>query len=155
MKRIIIIILSVLIILLYINPAWSANYDLTLQWDENKEPDLAVGENCRYKIYYKTGSSGQGLKSNYIGFPAEEPAMADEGVSTICVTVAMDENPDADIVQFTLHNVDDRYVYYIAVTALDNYGNESDLSNEINTADIVPIPYPAPLPVSLIYKGVN
>jgi hypothetical protein len=111
----------------------AANFDLTLQWDENKEPDLAVGNNPRYKIYYKTGVSGAGQKVSYIGLPAGEPARADEGVSPVPVIVAMDENPDPATVQFTLHNLDDTQAYFIAVTALDNSGNESDLSNEVNT----------------------
>ena len=104
---------------------------------KHREPDLATGDNPRYKIYYKTASSGAGQKSNYIGLPSAEPAIADEGVSAINITVAQDENPDANVVQFTLHNLDDTQTYYIAVTALDNYGNESDLSDEISTSDVV------------------
>ena len=130
-------ILSLFFITFLASPAIAANYDLTLQWDENTEPDLATGDNPRYKIYYRTGSSGAGQKTNYIGLPSAEPAVADEGVSAVSVTVAQDENPDASIVQFTLHNLDDTQTYYIAITALDNSGNESDLSNEISTSDVV------------------
>ena len=115
----------------YASTGYAANFDLVLQWDENTEPDLAVGENPRYQIYYKTSASGSGDKNNYIGLPASEPDMADEGVSPLSVTVALDENPDPAIVQFTLHNLEDSQDYYIAVTALDNYGNESDLSDEV------------------------
>jgi predicted secreted protein len=112
--------------------AHGANFDLILQWDENTEPDLATGSNPRYKIYYKTGSSGNGIKTNYIGLPVGEAA-GDEGPSAVGVTVEQDENPEPGIVQFTLHNLDDTQSYNIAVSALDNVGNESDLSNEVST----------------------
>ena len=111
---------------------FAANFDLVLQWDENTEPDLAVGENPRYKIYYKTDSSGAGSKANYIGLPSGEPYVADEGSTPVGVTVAEDENSDPAVVQFTLHNLDDAKAYYIAVTALDDAGNESDLSAEVS-----------------------
>ena len=111
--------------------AQATDFDLTLQWDENKEPDLATGTRPRYRIYYKLDTSGQGLKLNYIGQPGE-PAMADEGLSPVAVTVARDESPDPAIVQFTMHNLDDTRIYYFAVTALDESGNESDLSNEVS-----------------------
>ena len=130
-------ILSIAFVTFLVSPAIAANYDLTLQWDENTEPDLATGDNPRYKIYYRTGSSGNGNKNNYIGLPSVEPAVADEGSSAVSVTVAQDENLDTSVVQFTLHNLDDTQTYYIAVTALDNYGNESDLSDEISTSDVV------------------
>ena len=112
-------------------PTFAKNFDIVLQWDENTEPDLAKGLKPRYKIYYKTGTSGAGVKSNYIGQPTTEPNKADEGSSPVGVTVALDENPDPLIVQFTLHNLEDTATYYFAVTALDETGNESDLSNEV------------------------
>ena len=139
-----------------VSSGFAANFDLVLQWDENTEPDLAVGENPRYKIYYKTGSTGSGVKSGYIGLPASEPDMADEGVSPVPVTVAMDESPDADIVQFTLHNLEDSQSYYIAVTALDDYGNESDLSDEVSYEGVGTAPQnSAPVVASLLVNGTG
>ena len=139
----------------FVSAGYAANFDLVLQWDENTEPDLATGDNPRYKIYYKTGSSGAGDKNNYIGLPASEPDMADEGVSPVPVTVALDENADAAIVQFTLHNLEDSQDYYIAVTALDDYGNESDLSDEISyTGTTAPVNTP-PVMSSLVVNGVQ
>ena len=110
---------------------YGASFDMVLQWDENTEPDLATGDNPRYKIYYKTGTSGMGNKNNYIGLPDAEPAVADEGATPVSITVAMDEDADPDVVQFTLHDLEDTLDYYIAVSALDNFGNESDLSEEV------------------------
>lgn len=62
-------------------PAYSyaADFNLVLQWNANTDPDLA--DNPRYKIYYKTGSSAGNDKNAYIGLPATEPDVADEGVS--------------------------------------------------------------------------
>ncbi|MBA3028876.1 MAG: hypothetical protein FP814_05355 [Desulfobacterium sp.] len=134
MKLHLIILLLISVILFSSAQSRAAGFDLTLQWDENTEPDLATGESPRYKIYYKAGSSGLGIKSNFIGLPSSEPAMGKEGASPVKVTVAKDENPDPWIVQFTLHDLDDAQTYYIAVTALDGSGNESDLSQEISTA---------------------
>ena len=141
------IALSFAILFLVAFQSQAANFDLTLQWDENTEPDLATGANPRYKIYYKTASSGAGIKSNYLGLPAAEPAVADEGTSAVNVITARDENPDPDVVQFTLHNLDDTQTYYIAVSALDNEGNESLLSDEISTAN--PITNPNPIDPTL------
>ena len=126
----VLIIVSVVLFCVVV-PSFGANFDMVLQWNENSEPDLAAGGNPRYKIYYKTGSSGQGSKANYVGLPASEPDQADEGASPVGVTVAMDENTDPGTVQYTLHNLEDSQDYYIAVTALDESGNESELSNEV------------------------
>ena len=138
----------------------SLGRDLILQWKENSEPDLATGGNPRYKIYYKTGTSGMGQKSVYVGLPNNEPEIADEGSTPILVTAAMDENPDRKIVQFTLHGMDDKARYYAAVTALDNSGNESELSKEawwevpapakngrLSWEEIEPEPEPEPDPI--------
>lgn len=114
-----------------LSPANAADFSLTLQWDENTEPDLATGSNPRYKIYYKTTTSGADVKANYIGLPSSEPAVANEGPSPVICLVSNDENPDPNIVQRTLHGLDTAFLYWIAVTALDNYGNESDLSCEV------------------------
>jgi hypothetical protein len=104
-------------------------YDLVLQWDSNTEPDLATGARARYKIYVREGQSLDGLKSN--------------GTATN-VLVADDENADPLVVQKTLKNFTDQKVYFIAVTALDEAGNESGLSNEVNTSGIDETPPAVP-----------
>ena len=130
-------------------PTFGADIDIVLQWDENTEPDLATGENPRYKVYYKTDTSGAGVKANFMSLPVSE-FQADEGPTTVSVTVAKDENPDPAIVQFTLHNLEDTQSYYLAVTALDESGNESDLSNEVNYVGITRI---APVIDTLVVNG--
>ena len=125
--------LTLVILVLFITlPTFGVSYDLTLQWDENTEPDLATGTNARYKIYIQEGTSLNGLK---VGTP-------------IPVLVADDENTDPALVQYTIPNLDDQITYYVALTALDNDGNESDLSNEVNTLLIDATPPAAP-------KGFN
>lgn len=130
------IIIAIALVLFMAFPAFGADFDVTLQWDENTEPDLATGEKARYKIYYKTDTSGAGAKSNFTNLPLSE-FRADEGPTTVNVTVAKDESTDPDIVQFTLHNLEDTKSYFFAVTALDETGNESDLSNEVSTVAVV------------------
>jgi hypothetical protein len=93
--------------------------DVTLQWDANTESDLAG-----YKVYYKTGLSGE----PYNGTGATE------GASPIEMALAQDENPDQGIVEFTLHGLADAVTYFFAVKAYDNetpslesgYSNEAD-----------------------------
>lgn len=116
------LIIATLLLLLMAGPVFGASYDLTLQWDENTEPDLATGEKARYKIYVRTGES-----------LADDKANATEVFE---VKVADDENADPLLVQKTVVGFDDSTVKYIAVTALDEDGNESYLSNEVNTGDI-------------------
>lgn len=142
-------LMVVLLVLFLAYPAFGAKFDLTLQWDENTEPDLATGERPRYKIYYKTDASGAGVKSNFTNLPLSE-FRADEGPTTVNVTVAKDESTDPDIVQFTLHNLEDTKSYFFAVTALDEVGNESDLSDEVSIAGIVRI---APVIDTLAVNG--
>ena len=125
-------LIATLLFLAMAFPAFGADFDLVLQWDENTEPDLATGTNARYKIYIQEGTSLNGLK---VGTP-------------IPVLVADDENTDPALVQYTIPNLDDQITYYVALTALDNDGNESDLSNEVNTLLIDATPPAAP-------KGFN
>ena len=113
-------LIATLLFLAMAFPAFGADFDLVLQWDENTEPDLATGEKARYKIYMRVGESMAGLKTN-----ATEPV--------INVRVADDENADPLIVQKTTADLDDTKQYFIAVTALDGWGNESGLSNEVST----------------------
>ncbi len=98
--------------------------DVTFQWDANKEPDLDG-----YKVYYKAGSTGNGILSNYNGTGAHE------GNSPIALPLAMDENADPDIVEFTVTNLPEGQTYYFVVTAYndDVIPLESGPSNEENT----------------------
>jgi len=92
--------------------------DVTLQWDANTEPNLAG-----YKIYYDTDP---GAPYNGTG--------AQEGNSPIDIPLAQDENPDPDVVEYTVHNLPDG-TYYFAATAYDNSVPplESGYSNEVDT----------------------
>ena len=114
-------------ILLMAVPAFGAPFDLVLQWDENTEPDLATGENARYKIY-KGLSTFNGIKPTVI--------TPESGIEVIEVKVADDENPDSVLVQKGIAGLDDEISYYFTVTALDNSGNESKLSNEVHTVAV-------------------
>ena len=81
--------------------------DVTLQWDANTEPDLAG-----YKVYYDVDSGDP-----YVGTG-----------SPVDLPLAQDENPDSALVEYTLRDITDSY---IAVTAYDDVGRESDYSNEV------------------------
>src|SRR5512136_134032 len=96
-------------------PAWAK--DITLAWDANTEPDLAG-----YKIYYKPGASGGQSLANYPGTGATE------GGSPIVVLLQADQNPDAGIVQFTLHGLDEATTYCFVVTAYNSENMESGCS---------------------------
>jgi hypothetical protein len=87
--------------------------DVTLAWDANTEPDLAG-----YMIYYDTDS----------GEPYEGTGSLD-GPSPIEVPISSDEDPDPDVVQFTVRGLPEGE-YYFAVTAYDNESLESGFSNE-------------------------
>jgi hypothetical protein len=102
---------------------------VTLQWDANKETDLAG-----YKVYYRAGSSGGGVLGNYDG------TGANEGDSPIEITLAQDENSDANTVEFTVSNLTDGQTYFFVVTAYDNEepSNESGPSNEADTTSSTP-----------------
>jgi hypothetical protein len=114
------LILSVACVLLAL-PAYPA--DVTLAWDANTEPDIAG-----YKLYYKTTSSG----------PPYNGTGATEGSSPIDVLLAHDENPDVDIVEFTVHDLTEDEVYFFAATAYDTEDLESGYSNEVNTGSATP-----------------
>ena len=99
--------------------------DVTLQWDANTEPDL-VG----YKIYYDVDAG-----SPYDGGGAAE------GNSPIVITLSQDENPDPNIVEYTIHGlqeIPDVPNWFFAVTAYDDQNLESGYSNEVSIGDEVP-----------------
>jgi hypothetical protein len=101
--------------------------DVTLQWDANTESDLAG-----YNVYYRAGSSGAGVLANYNGTGAHE------GDSPTDVPLSLDENPDPNTVEFTVHNLTDGETYYFVVTAYDdeNPSLESEPSNEVYTSPV-------------------
>jgi hypothetical protein len=101
----------------FVTPAYGMN--VTLQWDANTEPNLAG-----YKIYYDTDS----------GVPYN-PAVEDRATN----------NPDgppivlgSDATEITLAGLTDGKVYYFAITAFDDQGQESGYSNEVTTDDSPP-----------------
>ena len=106
-------------LLFFQQPAWAM--DATLAWDANKENNLAG-----YIIYYKTGHSGDRIKENY--------------ANQVEVTLAQDENPDPNVVEFTVKNLADNENYVFVVTAFDseNPRSESDTSNEASTDNTPP-----------------
>ncbi|HEN21171.1 MAG TPA: fibronectin type III domain-containing protein [Desulfobacteraceae bacterium] len=87
--------------------------EITVQWDPNTEPDLEG-----YVVYYKTGSSGE----PYDYFD----------------TVPVAELNDPHAPEYTIIDLDYDEDYFIAVTAYDSEGLESDYSNEV----IANIPLP-------------
>jgi hypothetical protein len=56
-----------------------------------------------------------------------------EGNSPVSVPLDQDEDPDPDVVQFTLHALPDGE-HFFAVTASNSEGIESDYSNEVSTS---------------------
>ncbi|MBN1833519.1 MAG: fibronectin type III domain-containing protein [Deltaproteobacteria bacterium] len=99
-------------------PVWAK--DITLAWEPNTELDLAG-----YKIYYKPGGSGGQNPAYYSGKEAAE------GHSPIVVPPREDENPNAGIVQFTLHGLDEATTYCFVVTAYNRENVESRCSREV------------------------
>jgi len=97
--------------------------DVTLQWAANHEGDIV-----KYKVYYRAGSSGKRFLSNYKGMSG-----AAQGLSPVDVPLAADENPDPDVVEFTLSGLSSSRVYYFVVTACDSENLESEASNEVGT----------------------
>ena len=103
--------------------------DVTLAWDQDPR---AAG----YNIYYKPGNGGGRKLANYNGKGAVE------GDSPIAMPLSLDENPDPDEVEFTLHGLDDNKKYVFVVTAYDNAGLESSGSREIQILGPGDIPAP-------------
>ena len=103
---------SIPLLFCFVTPCYAA--DVTVQWDANAEPDLSG-----YKVYYKTGSSGEPY--NGIG--------ATEGASPVDV---------GNVTEFTLHGLTDGITYFFAITAYDTEGLISDYSNVVSTDDFSP-----------------
>ncbi len=90
--------------------------DITLAWDANT--DSIAG----YKIYYRSGSSGNRVLANYDGSGAVE------GPSPI--SVAKEDLVDPQNPEFTLTGLSDNESFFFVATAYDNAGLESGPSNE-------------------------
>ena len=114
--------LTIAVLVCLTTPAYAV--DVTLQWDANAESNLAG-----YKVYYKMGSSGGGILANYNGTGASD------GDSPIDMPLSLDENPDSNIVEFTVTGLTDGQTYYFVVTAYndDIPPLESGPSNEEHT----------------------
>jgi len=114
--------LTIAVLVCLATPAYAL--DVTLQWDANIESNLAG-----YKVYYKTGSSGGGILASYDGTGAPQ------GDSPIGMPLSLDENPDQDVVEFTVTGLTDGQTYYFVVTAYNHDAPplESGPSNEEHT----------------------
>ena len=111
--------------------------DVTLQWDTNTEPDLAG-----YKIYYDTDNAN--------------PPYAASG-SPITITLADDQNPEQDMVEYTVSNLPE-IQHWFCVSAYDNEGLESGYSNVVYTGHWPGGPPEAPrgLTIKIIVQvGIN
>jgi len=145
------LLVSAVLFFLFITPSY-ATTDVTLQWNANEEPDL-VG----YRLYYKTGSSGNlvlddydGSGLIYVGDPYDGQDV-DSGFEII-----KDELPDpsAEVVTCSLSGLSDGVTYFFLVTAYDTERLESKSSNEVvitydktaPTSNPEPSPTPEPTP---------
>ena len=107
-------VISTLILTISATSAHSA--ELTIVWDPNAEQNIAG-----YKIYYKTESSG----------PPYNGTGLTEGNSPIDV---------GNQIEFTLHGLINDINYFLAATAYNTEGLESDYSEELiyNTGNHAP-----------------
>ena len=92
----------------------SYSAEVTLAWDANTESDLAG-----YKLYYKTGSSGEPYEGTRID-------QGDSGISIRLDNLATSDNPS-----FSLTGLQDNEFYYFVVTAVNSSGLESGYSTEV------------------------
>ena len=109
---------TILLLFLFLSKSYAL--DVTLQWEANSESNLAG-----YYIYYDRDSGAP-----YEGLGAQE------GNSPVDMPLVRDENPDPDVVEYTLHNLpESSEIYYFTVTAYndDVPPLESGYSNEVVT----------------------
>lgn len=110
--------------------AWAL--DTTLQWDSNTEPDLAG-----YKVYYAfitccpDDEADCGNPDNSCLYQGTGSLNGD---SPLIMTLNQDQNPDPDLVEYTVYGLPD-YLQctdlVFAVTAYDDQGQESGYSNQV------------------------
>ena len=116
-------LIPVVVILLLPVTVLAAN-QVTLAWNANSETSLAG-----YRIYYKSGSSGEPYNGNGI----------DQGSSP--VDYPLSKLSDSSGPEVTLTGLTEGIDYYFVATAYDKYGNESGYSNEV-VLKAEPIPSP-------------
>jgi hypothetical protein len=92
----------------------SYSAEVTLAWDANTESDLAG-----YKVYYKTGSSGEPYDGTGI----------DQGGSGI--NILLDSLATPGTPSFSLTGLQENEFYYFVVTAVNSSGLESGYSTEV------------------------
>jgi hypothetical protein len=106
--------LMAMVLILLLPVASFAASQVTLAWTANSEASLAG-----YQIYYTSGSSGGPYKG--VGL--------DQGASP--VKVPLPNLADSGSPEVTLTGLNQNTDYYFVATAYDEYGNESDYSNEV------------------------
>lgn len=111
---------KLLLFFMLLIPISAMAMDVTLQWDENTESDLAG-----YKVYY--GS----MPRIYEG-------------SGFSISFIDDENSDPLLFQYTVAGIPTGVETFFAVTAYDAEGLESPYSNEVNVSKDVCVPPATP-----------
>ena len=103
--------MALLLIVFSFSPALAIDYNLA--WDANEEPNIEG-----YKIYYTADWPGPPYDGLHPFYPHSDSPI-DVG----------------NVTEYTLHDLEEDVVYYLAVTAYDSEGYESGYSNQISTAD--------------------
>jgi len=109
---------------------------ITLAWEANGEPDLEG-----YRLYYKTGSSGNRVLTNYDGAGLTflgAPYDGQPAASGFSIRKADLPQPDAARVSCSLSGLRDDETYHFVVAAHDTEDLESEASNEVSTANWAP-----------------
>jgi len=147
MKKLLIII-SIVIFSISLFGICSAGM-VILGWTANPELHLAG-----YKVYYDidTGSPYDGT--------IDMDGMAQGNTPIVywlngkrppgnITDYELEDNSDPEAV---IHIIDTSKQWFFVITAFDTEGNESGYSNEVNTIDDIPEPYPPETPPSKIYN---
>jgi len=111
-STLIVILVSLISLFSLIPSSFSA--EVKLAWDPNTESNL-VG----YKVYYKTGSSGE----PYDGIGIDQ---GDSGFNILLDNLATPDNPSV-----SLTGLQDNEFYYFVITAVNSIGLESGYSSEV------------------------
>lgn len=111
---------TILIFFLLLSSSYAK--DITLEWDANTESNLAG-----YKVYYKVGSSGNGVLSEYDG---NTLISSDGSQTTMPSGFEIPADSSSGKVVNQLSGIDATKAYYFVITAYDTEGQESLPSNE-------------------------
>lgn len=114
--------------------ALSSTYavDMVLEWDGNAEP-YVLG----YRLYYKIGSYGKRVLSNYDGAGLSYVGEPYNGQAVNSgFEIIKNEIPDfdEDIVRCKISGISNKEIYYFVITAFSSEGGmilESEASNEV------------------------